>query len=181
MQFQESMTHANALFRAGHLRTALAKYHVIREMAPHAAAPHSRCINILMRLREFSAAQEEISLFLDSWPQNASMRIKAAHALILMGGRPDEAAAELDAAQSLLREPGKGHRQSTVDAMRQQIGKLQPDGTESAASRAASGEDPGRVQVHCMEPHRVHCFDCLQRISIAQVVERVFLENRLVL
>lgn len=142
MQFQESMTHASALFRAGHLRSALAKYHAIREMAPHAAAPHSRCIDILMRLREFSAAQEEISLFLETWPQDASMRIKAAHALILMGDRLDEAAADLDAAQSLLSEPGNSHLQSTVDAMRQQIGKQQPHGKEPTTSRAASSTDP---------------------------------------
>ena len=127
MHFQESRTHASALSRAGHLHAALAKFRAAAEKAKHAAPLRSRCIDILMRLRDFTEAHQEIKLFLQQWPGSAAMHVKAAHALMLMGGQPVEAAAELDAAQRLLRDR-EGHLQITIDAMRQQVRDLVPDG-----------------------------------------------------
>ncbi|KAK9818854.1 hypothetical protein WJX74_000866 [Apatococcus lobatus] len=139
MTFQESMAHASALYRAGHMRAASAKFHAISATAPHDAVSHSRIIDVHMRLREFQETYQNIRHFLKKWPGNAAMHIKGAHALILMGGQQEQAAAELDAAQRLLTAPA-AHLQSTIDAMRQQVeGHAPPQSDPTNSTRAAAG------------------------------------------
>ena len=114
------MVHAGALSRAGELEAALAKYRTAAGSATYPAAPHSRCIDILMRLRRFAEAYQEIQLYLRLWPGNASMHVKAAQALSLTDKRSAAAAAELDVAQRLVGDVDT-HLLGIVRFLRQQI------------------------------------------------------------